>query len=92
MPSCCDYTRSMIRTQIQLTEEQHRRLRRRARAEGISLAELVRRSVDAALAAEAPSRAPLYDRAAALVGHFHDPDAATDLSRRHDDYLLESSR
>jgi hypothetical protein len=38
-----DYGDTMVRTHVQLTEEQHRRLRRWARELGVSLSEAVRR-------------------------------------------------
>ena len=52
------YADIMVRTQVRLTEAQHRRLRRYAGRLGISLAEAVRRCVDAHLVREAtaPSR------------------------------------
>ena len=77
----------MIRTQIQLTEQQARRLRAQARERGVSLAELIRQCVDTALAEEAPNRMALYDRAARLVGRFPDRRGARDISARHDSYL-----
>jgi len=80
----------MIRTQIQLTEQQARRLRAQARERGVSLAELIRQCVDTALAEEAPNRMALYDRAARLVGRFPDRRGARDLSTRHDSYLDEA--
>ena len=82
----------MLRAQVQLTEEQHRRLRAVARREGVSVAEVVRRSVDRLLHEEAPDRHQLYARAAVLVGRFRDAHAATDLAARHDDYLDEAYR
>jgi hypothetical protein len=80
----------MIRTQIQLTERQARRLRSRARAQGISLAEVIRRCVDRGLADEEPGRADLYARAAGVVGRFPDQRGARNLARRHDRYLDEA--
>jgi hypothetical protein len=77
----------VIRTQIQLTEQQARRLRARARERGISLAEAIRRCVDAGLAEGTPDRAALYDRAARLVGQFSDRKRARDLAAAHDRYL-----
>ncbi|MBI4476877.1 MAG: ribbon-helix-helix protein, CopG family, partial [Acidobacteria bacterium] len=44
----------MVRTQIQLTEQQARRLRAQARERGVSLAEMIRRCVEKGLAEEAP--------------------------------------
>lgn len=77
----------MVRTQIQLTEEQARRLRKQARQQGVSLAELIRRCVDRGLAGDRPDRARLYERAAGLVGRFADRKGARDLARAHDRYL-----
>jgi hypothetical protein len=80
----------MVRTQIQLTAEQARRLRAEARERGISLAEVIRQYVDRGLAAEAPRREALYERAARLVGRYRDRRGARDVSRKHDQYLDEA--
>ena len=53
----------MIRTQIQLTDQQARRLRAEARDRGLSLAEVIRRYIDKGLSEQKPDRAALYDRA-----------------------------
>jgi len=90
MTSCRAYTWDVIRTQIQLTEQQARRLRARAREQGVSLAEMIRRCVEKGLAEEAPGRATLYDRAARVVGRFTDRRGARDLSSKHDRYLDEA--
>jgi hypothetical protein len=60
----------MIRTQIQLTEQQVRRLRAQAREQGVSLAEMIRRCVDKALADGVPNRIALYDRPDAQAEDF----------------------
>ena len=80
----------MIRTQIQLTEQQARRLRAEARERGVSLAEMIRRYVERGLAEEIPDRAALYDRAARVVGRFRDRRGARDVSRKHDRYLEDA--
>jgi hypothetical protein len=77
----------MIRTQIQLTEEQAQRLREAAREQGLSMAEVVRRCIDRGLAAEVPDRAARYTRAAGVVGAFVDPTAARRVAEGHDEYL-----
>lgn len=77
----------MVRTQIQLTEKQARRLRAEAREQGVSMAEMIRRLVDRGLAEESSARARLYDRAARIVGRFADRRGVTDLAREHDRYL-----
>lgn len=80
----------MIRTQIQLTEHQARRLRAEAHDRGVSLAEVIRRCVDKGLADEGPDRAARYARAAGVIGRFHDRRGTHDVSARHDRYLDEA--
>jgi len=80
----------MVRTQIQLTEQQARRLRAQAREHGQSLAALVRRYVEMGLEEEVPDREQLYQRAARIVGRFRDRRGARDVSTRHDRYLNEA--
>jgi hypothetical protein len=46
---------SAIRTQIYLTEEQRRRIDAMAAGEGVTMAEVIRRALDAFLAADADS-------------------------------------
>jgi hypothetical protein len=78
----------MVRTQIQLTEEQSRRLKAAAARQGISVAELVRRGVDAALAQElAPPIEELCRRAIQAAGRFR--SSRRDVCRKHDAYLGE---
>jgi Ribbon-helix-helix protein, copG family len=48
----------MKRTNLYLTEKQMERLKQRSESEGLSLAELVRRAVDAFLAWDDPMYAP----------------------------------
>jgi hypothetical protein len=79
----------MIRTQIQLTESQARRLRAVAREQRISLAEAIRRCIDDASAvAPAPSRAARYARAASLIGAFS--SRTKSLSTDHDKHLEDA--
>jgi hypothetical protein len=80
----------MVRTQIQLTEQQARRLRAEARERGLSLAEIIRRYVEQGLAGETVDRGTRYDRAARVIGQFRDRGAARDLASEHDRYLDES--
>jgi predicted DNA-binding protein len=79
----------MIRTQIQLTGEQAKRLRDVAAAEGRSMADVIRESVDAYLA-EAPLRRSadaLRTEALALAGKYQ--SGLGDLAADHDRYLAE---
>lgn len=80
----------MVRTQIQLTDQQARRLRAQARDRGLSLAEVIRRCVDKGLAEDMPDRAALYDRAARVVGRFRDLRGVRNVSSKHDRYLDEA--
>lgn len=77
----------MLRTQVQLTEQQLRKLRRAARAQGVSVAEIVRRCIERGIDNEIPDRKDRYARAAALLGAFRDRQGATDVSVEHDAYL-----
>jgi plasmid stability protein len=78
----------MLRTQIQLTERQIAALKVRAAAEGISLAELIRRCIDQALASPAgPEPTERIRRAVAVAGRFR--SGMGDLAANHDRYLAE---
>ena len=77
----------MIRTQIQLTEKQARLLRERARREGVSLAEMIRRCIDQTIEEESPDTSSRYDAAATLIGQFRDRSGATNLAEKHDAYF-----
>lgn len=80
----------MIRTQIQLTEKQSRKIRALAQERNVSLAEAVRQCIDRSLVEKSASRAALYERAARVVGVFKDRSRASDLSSRHDRYLAKA--
>ena len=76
----------MIRTQIQLTEEQARALKAQARREERSIAELVRECVAEYLARRrTPDVQELARRARGLKGRFR--SGAADLAEAHDRYL-----
>ena len=80
----------MIRTQIQLEEKQYRTLKELAGEYKVSMATLIRQSVDLLLAQEAkPSRDELKQRALSIVGKYHDIEGARDVSINHDKYLAE---
>lgn len=80
----------MVRTQIQLTERQARELKKMAAREGVSMAEVVRKAVDAKLrggVSDIPWKERVR-RATAVMGKFH--SGLKDVSRRHDRYLAEA--
>ena len=84
----------MVRTQIQLTSDQYRRLKRWAQQRGISLSEAIRRCVDQQLETEqgAPTRAVRVREALQVAGTHEDPEGATDVAREHDQYLHDAYR
>ncbi len=80
----------MMRIQIQLEQAQHRRLRRRARELGVSISELVRRSIEAEQ--PAADRDELVRRALAVVGKYEDPHGAGNIGIDHDAALVDAYR
>jgi len=80
----------MIRTQIQLTEEQAQKAKRLAAERGVSMAEVIRQLLDAAPAAD--DRTARFARAvdAARGAGFRDREGKTDVALRHDAYLAET--
>jgi hypothetical protein len=80
----------MVRTQIQLTEKESAALKDAARRSGLSVAELIRQCVDRFLAEAGREGPPVADRLSALqvVGRFR--SGLSDVSARHDDYLVEA--
>lgn len=83
----------MVRTQIQLTEEQYRRLRRWARARGVSLSEAVRRCVADRLMLEdaQPSREDQIGAALAVCGRYAEKGSSR-VATEHDRHLVEAYR
>jgi hypothetical protein len=81
----------MVRLQIQLEPSQHRQVRRRAKRLGVSVAEVIRRCVDAALRdestadVEGPRR-----RALAVAGRYADPEGRGRTAADHDTALAEA--
>ncbi len=81
----------MVRTQIQLTEEQADSLRRHAEASGRSLSDLVRQSVDLYLQSQkAGGRQQMIERARRAAGSFSSGSAT--VSADHDQHLAEAYR
>ncbi|MDY7041489.1 MAG: ribbon-helix-helix domain-containing protein, partial [Chloroflexota bacterium] len=81
----------MIRTQIQLTEEQAQALKDLASTRRISVAELIRQGVDALIRTSGEIDVEeRRRRAVAAAGRFH--SGVSDISARHDEYLAEAFR
>lgn len=78
----------MIRTQIQLTEEQSKALKRLSAQRDVSVAELIRQGIDLYLrSCGAVSQEERRQRAIRAAGQFRSDQA--DLSEKHDAYLAE---
>jgi len=78
----------MVRTQIQLTEEQAKKLRELSASSRKSIAALIRKAVDEFIASGNPDRAALYRQAESIVGKYRSDSA--DISVKHDRYLEEA--
>jgi hypothetical protein len=78
----------MLRTQIQLKEEQMQWLRSRARIRGISVSQLIRESIKFYRSHQEQLPANRKRKAIEAVGRFSSD--ASDVSKRHDDYLAEA--
>jgi len=90
----------MIRTMVQLTEEQLKALKELAKARKTSVASLVRESVAqyVATSTEADSREEKRQRALAFIKYieehpeeFRDIEGKTDVSVNHDEYFVQAS-
>ena len=79
----------MVRTQIQLTERQMEELRRASEREHLSIAEIIRRSLEETLARSVSvSRDELRQRAKSIAGRF--ASGRSDVSSKHDVHLDEA--
>jgi len=78
----------MIRTQIQLTEEQAKSLKKISKKENKSVAELIRISVDKLIKSDGlVSDELMKQKALSVVGMLHGP---SDFAEKHDDYLADA--
>ena len=79
----------MVRTQIQLTETQARNIKRVARDQGTSIAEIIRRAVENMVqASPRVSSQERVRRAIEIVGKFR--SGKRNVSQKHDKYLAEA--
>ena len=78
----------MVRTQIQLTEEQAARMKSAAQRKGVSMAELIRQAIEMLLdKGSDKSAVELRRRAIEAAGRFH--SGRKNVARNHDGYLSE---
>ncbi len=79
----------MVRTQIQLTDEQAREIKKVAVAKGVSVAEIIRRAVEEVIKSSTRAdREERQRRAFEIVGKFR--SGKRDVSKKHDAYLTEA--
>jgi hypothetical protein len=78
----------MNRTQIQLTEEQHKLLREISKSTNEPIAAIIRKAVDQFLLTRRPDRYYLYEQAQSIIGKYE--AGIVDISVEHDRYLEEA--
>jgi hypothetical protein len=79
----------MVRTQIQLTEDQAKALKRIAQSRHLSVAELIRKAVDTVIKSSSViDIEERHKRAMEIVGKFG--SGKRDISKKHDLYLTEA--
>lgn len=79
----------MVRTQIQLTEEQVKALKKIALSRHLSIAEIIRQAVDTVIRTNTMvGIEERRKRAIGIVGRFS--SGKRDISRKHDTYLAEA--
>ena len=80
----------MVRTQVYLSEEQHRALRQAARREGISMTALLRRLVERELLKDRKNHDGAGDAIMGLADLGR--SGRSDISEKHDEALAEAFR
>ena len=82
----------MMRTQLQLTEEQHGKLKSIAHRRGLSLSAVIRRWIDEKIEeiGEGATREDQVRAALAVCGRHEDPDGLDDVAGDHDRHLADA--
>jgi len=75
----------MIRTQVQIKEDQIQWLRNRAKTQGVSVSQLIREGIDLFRFREDRRPEDRKKRALAVMGRFS--SGRSDIASHHDDYL-----
>jgi hypothetical protein len=79
----------MVRTQIQLTEDQAKALKRIAQSRRLSIAELIRKAVETMIkSSTVVDQEERHKRAMEIVGKFS--SGKRDISKKHDLYLTDA--
>ena len=83
------WRRLVVRTQIQLTEEQARKVRKIAAHKGVSMAEVIREAIEGAIRSNAGAvPEERRKRALEILGKFK--SGKMDVSKKHDAYLAKA--
>jgi predicted DNA-binding protein len=78
----------MVRTQIQLSEEQAEKVKKVAASRGVPMAQIIREAIDESIRLNRGiALEERRDRALKIVGRFR--SGKEDVSRKHDAYLTE---
>jgi hypothetical protein len=81
----------MVRTQVQLTKEQSEALKERAAELDVSVAEIIRRSIETTVCSpNACAEDERWQRAIAAITAARFRSGKTDIARNHDEYLAEA--
>jgi hypothetical protein len=78
----------MVRTQIQLTEDQAQKLKELSLSSHESVAALIRKAIDQFVVTGKPDHSGLYRQAGSIVGKYKAENS--DISVEHDRYLEEA--
>lgn len=79
----------MHRIQIQLTQDQERRLRELAKLRGSSISALIREGVDRLIEPKVSALNRNWERANAVVGKYRSAEP-TNVATEHDDYFAQA--
>ncbi|MCL4468680.1 MAG: ribbon-helix-helix protein, CopG family [Deltaproteobacteria bacterium] len=83
----------MVRTQIQLTEKQSDLLKKMAMTQTLSIAEIIRQAVDNYIKSNtAINTEERIKKVLELSEKYNDSEGKRNVSKKHDDYLVEAYR
>ncbi len=89
----CNHGGSMVRTQIQLTEKQSDLLKKMAMTQTLSIAEIIRQAVDNYIKSNtAINTEERIKKVLELSEKYNDSEGKRNVSKKHDDYLVEAYR
>ena len=78
----------MLRTTIQMTQEQYKALQALSKDSNQSIARIIRQAIDQFLVSRKPDKTALYRLSEPAIGKFS--SGQRDISEKHDQYLEET--